>query len=494
MKPEIKILLIDDDEDDFVLARDVISEIKPARIKLDWAHAYHDAKKLICEDRHDLYLIDYRLGEHSGLDLLNEVVALGCRKPIIILTGLGDEGIDMAALKAGAADYLVKGKLEPYLLDKAIRYSIERNSVIADLYDKEQRFRVLFEKSIDAIYITSTEDKFIEVNQSVLDMFGYTRQEMAEREVFDLFDSFAEYESFKNTLGEKGVIRGFEVTLLNKKEEKIHCLISQVALVDYSGKIKGYQGIIHDITQRKKAEQELLWAEKLGMTGRMARSIAHEVRNPLTNVILALDQFKSELPQNEQVDFYTDIINRNCDRINQLLTQLLESAKPTDLKLEPASLNEVLDETIKHAEDRLKLRGMSLIKNYQDNLPLIPVDKEKLKIAFLNIIINAIEAMSDGEGILKINTLGEKEIAQVEIEDNGSGIPKEHLNKLFDAFFTGKRNGIGLGLTSTHNIISTHKGNIDIKSEVGAGTKFIISFGKIKNQKLKMQDSEEAVS
>lgn len=122
----LKVLLVDDDEDDYVLTREILTEIEGMKFNIDWASSYDEALKQIEQSHHDVYLVDYRLGGHNGLELLREAVNLGCREPFILLTGQGDRDVDMEAMKAGASDYLVKGRIDGDILERSIRYSIER--------------------------------------------------------------------------------------------------------------------------------------------------------------------------------------------------------------------------------------------------------------------------------------------------------------------------------------------------------------------------------
>ncbi|HTN05107.1 ATP-binding protein [Agriterribacter sp.] len=234
------------------------------------------------------------------------------------------------------------------------------------------------------------------------------------------------------------------------------------------------------VKQLDKANKELLEMrrmEKFAATGRIARTIAHEVRNPLTNINLSVDQLRTETdPDEENRNIFYDMITRNSHRINVLITELLDSTKFIELTAEAVSVNDLLDEALQLAKDRVTLNNIKVIKNYDRDICNISVDKEKIKIAFLNVIVNAIEAMETGKGILTILTYGENHKCMIEIEDNGSGMDSETLNKLFEPYYSKKAKGTGLGLTNTENIILSHKGNISVESEPGKGTRFIISF------------------
>lgn len=122
----IKALLVDDDEDDFIITRDLLSEVEIQKIELVWVDTYEEALSLMSDDQFDVFLVDYRLGQHSGLDLIPQAIKQGCVAPIILLTGQGDHEVDLQAMKAGASDYLVKGQIDAMLLERSIRYAIER--------------------------------------------------------------------------------------------------------------------------------------------------------------------------------------------------------------------------------------------------------------------------------------------------------------------------------------------------------------------------------
>ncbi|GJM29765.1 MAG: hypothetical protein DHS20C17_24000 [Cyclobacteriaceae bacterium] len=245
-------------------------------------------------------------------------------------------------------------------------------------------------------------------------------------------------------------------------------------------KIQEYLGIIKDITA-EKTQQEILrksrnrkrQVEKVASSERMAKSIAHEIRNPLTNITLATEQLKAEVEEPTQM--FLEMISRNSKRIEDLIRKLMDSAQQAALDKRHHNINDILDEAISLSMDRIQLRKIKIIKNYQQDMCGIPVDGEKVRVALLNIIINAIEAIADN-GLVKLETKLSEEECIVIITDDGLGIAKDQLHQLFDPFFTGKKKGLGLGLTSTLNILNSHDANIEVDSELGKGTTFTITF------------------
>lgn len=473
----IRILLVDDDEDDIVLTKDILSDMEQFDYRLDSVMRYEEAVEQIMQHRHDIYLIDYRLGKKDGIRLIKEVSAQNTTIPIILLTGKGDKNIDLQAMKEGASDFLVKGEITPQLLERSIRYAIKNAESLRKVKESENKFRQLFERSIDSIYVTDLEHRFEDVNPSLLSLLHYSRGDIIGTGMARLFKNKEDFETFRNQLKKDGgQIREFETELVTKDDHTLNCVLASVLLTDAHGKVAGYQGIIHDITMRKRAEKQLITAERLSITGKMARSIAHEVRNPLTNLGLAVEQLQDELSSDqEDARMYFDIIRRNSQRIDQLINEMLNSSRPRELDREAKSLNELALKALDLVKDRLILKGMGVKTELADNLPSVYIDMEKMKIALVNILVNAIEAMEEKRGQLILSTSSIGEFGRLGIRDNGSGISEEDLSKLFDPFYTKKQGGMGLGLTSTHNIVHGHDGSIEVESKLGEGTCFYIS-------------------
>jgi signal transduction histidine kinase len=239
---------------------------------------------------------------------------------------------------------------------------------------------------------------------------------------------------------------------------------------------------LRELTAAYKELDQLRSLKKYTTTGRIARMIAHEVRNPLTNINLSCSQLKEGTYRDENADKFLEIIMRNSGRINQLVNNLLNATKIQELNFNIVSVNTLLDEALNMAHDRIELEHILLVKDYDRSICDVKVDADKIKIAFLNIIVNGVEAMEAG-GTLTIKTSIRDDKCIIEISDNGKGIDKDSLDKIFDPYFTNKKNGNGLGLTNTENIILTHNGTIAVESEMGKGTTFTIALNFEKHKK-----------
>jgi signal transduction histidine kinase len=211
--------------------------------------------------------------------------------------------------------------------------------------------------------------------------------------------------------------------------------------------------------------------------GQFNAGLAHEVRNPLTNINLAVEMLKSTTMDVEQ-RMYVDIIMRSSGRVNDLITDLLTYNLADEIQPETHFIHQLLDEVLATTADRIMLKKIMVRKDYSTVDCKILVNKAKVKIALTNIIINAIDAMPLKGGRLKLVTKSINGECVIEIEDNGIGISKENLGKVFTPFFTNKPGGMGLGLSTTLEILESNHAKVDVQSEEGKGTKFILSFNR----------------
>ncbi len=354
----------------------------------------------------------------------------------------------------------------------------ELQESISLLEKSEKKYRVLFEESLEPIFLMDTELRINNHNLSFEKQFGFPKKDLKELSLADLLPGKNDLERIKAAVENQEPTGEFEIRFLNKKGSERSCIINCVPLIIEENSEIVFLSVMWDITDRKKTEKDLIYAEQLSTSGKLARIIAHEVRNPLTNINLAINELEEELGGNDNDSkLYFDLLKRNTSRIQSLIRDLLNTAKPRELKLKEGSINEVVRDTVKFVRDRMVLQDMTLNENYQEEMPLIKIDEDQLKVAILNLLLNAVEAMEPGKGILDIKTEnGHKDYIYIIINDNGKGIREEDIPKLFDPFFTRKKEGSGLGLTATKNIIHSHKGEIFVESKKGSGTTFMLRF------------------
>ena len=220
----------------------------------------------------------------------------------------------------------------------------------------------------------------------------------------------------------------------------------------------------------RDSRNELISAERLATAGKMAASFAHEIRNPLSSMRMLAQMLmrKQDLPESKQKQSMQYILEE-IERIDVIVKGFMDFAHPAVLDSAPHNLNQVLQDVLDLMEANLNHHQISLIKKFAPDLPPISLDRDKLKQAFMNIVLNAMDAMPEG-GTLEILTLRGSDKIRIDVVDTGVGIPPEGLNRLFEPFFTTKSQGTGLGLANAKRVLEQHGGDIRSKSVVGQGT------------------------
>ncbi|QCK15860.1 two-component system sensor histidine kinase NtrB [Mangrovivirga cuniculi] len=345
------------------------------------------------------------------------------------------------------------------------------------IQEEEVLYKNLFHESLDPILIADIEGNIKLVNKAFKELFG-PGAKPGKIKFEDLFPP---------SIVSK-VINAIKVGLPIDKMAvaaefeslKMEGLLNVVPIKDNMKNITGFHALFHDSTIAKKAEKIINRAKKLSMTSRMARAMAHEIRNPITNVNLALEQLiESNQNHDDEFELYTNMIQRNTNRINLLIDKLLKSSNPE--KIDSTELINP-EQTIINAFDTIKDRVQ--LKNIVCGIDLDPEsqtkrikgNEERLEMAFTNLLLNAIEAIEHTEGKVGISCDVFDSKFFIILEDNGKGMTTEEQEHIFDPFYTNKSSGVGLGMTTVHTIIQEHNGSIDLNSDYGKGTKFVISF------------------
>lgn len=239
----------------------------------------------------------------------------------------------------------------------------------------------------------------------------------------------------------------------------------------------GFMVTFSDVTENRRAQEVNAEADRIALTGQITRTVAHEVRNPLTNIQLAAEQLHDEVEElEEEVKPFFDIIDRNVKRIGTLINDMLESSKKRELNLVPCTFEDIVGNSLQQVADRLELKRVKASMNIAPDLPKVLVDHELINMAITNIAINAVEAMDEDVGLLRMGAYQVGDDVLVEIADNGKGIPPENLSRLFEPFYSGRPGGLGLGLTTTRNILNSHQVRMEVRSDPDEGTTFILRF------------------
>lgn len=358
--------------------------------------------------------------------------------------------------------------------------------------DHEKNF---LDSIVDSVIAVDKEGKIREVNPATLELLGYKKKEDLITLPFEKICKACLPAGKNFSLsgsGDKIPLAEQELMYLNKEGKEIPVSVNISSRVSYpddiifmARDISKIKELINELTQSREnlrtsytelkvSKDELVRSEKLAFTGRIAASIAHEIRNPLTNVFMSIQQLKKGNKIKQEGFKHTEIVERNLERINYLITELLNCARPTKLNLQAYDIHKVIKDVLDSNKAKISLQRIKVTKDFTSKASILKIDKEQIERAFLNLIINAIEAIPRG-GNLTIITELNGSFFLVKIHDTGKGIHEKDIIKIFDPFFSTKPQGVGLGLSICYGIIVSHGGTIEVESKSKIGSTFTVS-------------------
>ncbi len=254
-------------------------------------------------------------------------------------------------------------------------------------------------------------------------------------------------------------------------------------LFERDGSVEGAVAVLRDLSRLQHLEAEVRRGETLAAAGRMAVGLAHEIRNPLGAMRGAVQLLQRELGQGSPLTEYTTVLLTEVDRVNRIIEELLDLARPVQVRRVPLNLHQLFERVALLHEEAARARRITLLRRYDPSLPAILGDEDRLVQVFHNLLRNAIEAMKDGGHLtlttkVSMNPLfgkvdtgsGQRHMVEAVVGDEGGGIPTGLRSRIFDPFFTTKESGMGLGLAVCHRIIEEHHGTIQVESVEGRGT------------------------
>ncbi len=509
-KQSFKILLVDDDVDDYMITRNLLANVGGGNFQLEWEGNYTAAIKTIKECRHDIYLIDYRLGAYNGMDLVRLVATSGSKGLAIMLTGQGERRVDIEATRAGAVDYLVKAAMTSAGLERSLRHALERRQAAEALRQSEERYRALVSNVPGVVWEAwgkpdAATQRIDFVNDYVETMLGYgveewlstpnfwlsivhpDDRERTARQAAEAFDS-----------GESGML---QFRWIAKDGRVVWVESYTVVIQDDSGWPIALRGVTIDISGRKHAEEalhksqeQLRQSQKLEAIGQLAGGVAHDFNNLLT-VILGYSQLLAvQLKEEELLRPYVEEIQLAGDRASSLTRQLLAFSRKQIMQPKILDLNVVVSEMEKMLR-RVIGEDIELRTVLDPELGNIKADPGQVEQVILNLVVNARDAMPNG-GMLTIeaqNVYFDEEYTanhiasipgpyvRLAVSDSGTGMDKETQAHIFEPFFTTKAvgKGTGLGLSTVYGIVKQSGGNIWFYSEVDHGTVFKVYLPRV---------------
>jgi PAS domain S-box-containing protein len=340
-----------------------------------------------------------------------------------------------------------------------------------ELSKSEKKFRHIFSASKDMVFFCDTERTLMDINESGLEMLGYSRVDAPLLDLKKIFNNKEEVDNYLYQIGQDGYIQDQEMEFKKKDGSLIYVLMSATAVYDDQGTFIGCEAIAKDLTRMKTMMEQLVSSEKMASVGQMAAGVAHEINTPLGVILGYAQLMKDDFEKGSETYQNLEVIERQTKASRKIVADLLKFSRQTGSVRENLNMNEVLADVLAVTEHNLNIDHIYGHLELEEDLPDVVGDAEKLRQVFVNLINNAHHSMEgQGGGNITLSTTydpkGRHVIAQV--RDSGHGIPEDVKAKIFDPFFTTKPvgKGTGLGLSVSYGIIQDHGGTIEIESPV----------------------------
>lgn len=423
-----------------------------------------------------------RVGRESIQDTFFEK----CKQVMETKVPLEERGFKVKTNTKGTAT--VNFKILPLFNErKEVEGVIVLHEDISEKEKSELKYKNLFEKARDAIFVTDLEGNFVSLNEAAQKIFG-PRDQLKREKIYQFIASHYRklFKEIVQQVSQGKEKKPFELQMINFEGIKIPVEISLTAIRE-DQKTTGMQVIMRDISEREKMEQQLIQASKMSAVGELASGVAHEINNPLASVAGYAEELLDKLNKKEELtgkdldEFpeYLGTIIEQVYRCKEITKNLLNFARNDPLRPIRTNLFDVINKAIALLKFEARGKNIRIMKAFGTEPPEIVTDPCQLQQVFLNILKNAVDAV-DSFGLIKVTTHSDNGKVMVSISDNGKGIPLKNLKKIFDPFFTTKppTKGAGLGLPICYMIMERLKGKISVESEEGKGSTFAITLPK----------------
>lgn len=470
------VLLVEDDEDDYVIVADLLGGIPDFACQLRWVRTYEQGLSALADGSADVCLLDYRLGQHDGLELLQACRAQGSRTPVIIFTGHGGREVDVEAMRAGAEDYLIKGQLDADTLERSIRYAVERAQVLEALRRSEERSRQIVKATPIPMVVARTVDGLILfANDHFVRLLALDGQVGSGQSLSDYAAQLGGYgleEARGSAPGERCQLRG------QRTDGEPFWAAVTAEPISFEGQEAVLIGL-YDLTEQKRAETQLVRLERLRVLGEIAAGVSHNLNNLLVGILGPAQSLRRKVEEPRLRDLADDIIT-SARRARDLVRRLHHPVRLNEEGLQPVDVNRVIEESVRAASPRWKdeteARGLSIQVSTRLAPGLSPVraTAAELQEVMTNLLFNAVDALPAG-GAISVTTAAVGGGVELRVEDDGIGMDEETRRRAFEPLFTTKAEvGTGLGLYTVYTSVTRWGGSVEADSEPGAGARFTL--------------------
>ncbi|HKT80677.1 MAG TPA: response regulator [Vicinamibacterales bacterium] len=494
---DLRVLIVEDSADDAdVIAREIASH--GYTLVLERVESEREMRAALSRGRWDVILSDYHLPQFSAPEALRVVQNSRADIPFLIVSGMVGEEAAVAALKAGAHDYLVKDRLARLVpaIERAMRDCCERSErrrAEEALRVSEAQYRSLVEHAVSGIFRATEDGRLITINPALVAMLGYgSRDELRDVEMFQLFASSEAAVEFFNGVREREHVAGFEAKWRRKTGDGIRVRLSG-HFTRSIGAQSMFEVMAEDITEPHRLQEQLRQAQKMEAVGQLAGGIAHDFNNVLTAILGYAELLTDQIGPDKPIGRDLREIRVAAERAAALTQQLLAFSRKQVISVTPTDLSKVV-RNLEPMLRRLLPESIRIICRLSDRLHPVLADATQLEHLLINLAVNARDAMTDG-GTLTISTENavlDREFvaahdgasagtyAAISVSDTGTGMSPDVQRRIFEPFFTTKERGrgTGLGLAAVYGTVKQLGGYIAVDSALGRGTTFTSYFPK----------------
>jgi len=492
MKRSLRLLLVEDsDEDAFLLLRELSRTYTITHCQVCTRAGMGAA----LEEPWELVISDWSMPDFSGLEAFSMVRDAGLDLPFVIVSGTIGEDIAVDALKAGVHDFMSKGKLARLVptIDRELREvqvrKRQREADVAltlqarEIERSERLLRSVLDSVPDAVIVAGDQGQLLTWNAAAAELLGVDHDKPWTQPLMYLADRVTQVPPEEHPVVQAlhgiAVDRQEQFVKLDHRDAGSWMSVSARPLHDEAG-VDGAVAVFRDMSTERASQEQLMISDRMASIGMLAAGVAHEINNPLAAVIANLDLAIAELAHMQTTGPMTEVnemledARAASDRVKHIVRDLKIFSRHEETTDDPVDVHQMLDSTLRMAWNEIKHRA-KLVKDYGDTLPLVRGSESRLGQVFLNLIINAAQAIPEGNASrnqIKVRTTAGPTHVDVEVSDTGTGMSVDTVRHLFTPFFTTKPQGVGtgLGLSISHRIVTSLGGELKIDSELGRGT------------------------
>jgi PAS domain S-box-containing protein len=477
-----RVLIVDDNEDLVGTLKDVLA---PHGFDVTTAARGDEALAIAAAEGFDVAIVDVKLPDASGVDLIRPLRESAPQSEVVLITGFASVDAAIGALRSGAFAFVLKS-FRPEELISTVAQAITKVRLKRGREELERRYHALVELTDVLVVALDARGRVGLFNRKAAHMTQVRAEDARGKDFIESWIPHDDRSKVREALAQafhddrsREVETGF-VEAGGEVGRRIRWHLSGAHGAEETADPLVY-GIGIDVTERRALEKRAADAEALSAMGTLALNLAHEIRNPLNAAVLQLHLLGRDIDKNAPeptraaMHRRTEIVGSEIGRLNRLLTEFLELARPRGIAREPVHVGRLVDDVLDLEREAAEGRGITIVREIAADGCVAIGDREKLKQVVINLVVNSIEAMKEG-GTLTARVESESDVF-LEIADTGQGIPPDVLANVFDPFFTTKEAGTGLGLSIVRKIVDQHGGEVKIESS-SQGTRVRVKIPK----------------